>query len=356
MKVLALLFLVSFQAQANLLRVQTLSDSYGDDLDGSLYYSDESNIFHNPAELYNAYPNGIYFQEDEGGYFKKNGRTAYGLYYGRDDRDFTNIRSELGGFGNITSDRNAPVQLFFSRNSRSAAWGASLSYLNETSKASTATETENISVIKGSLGYTKRKYDIFLNYTMASGENALSTPEEYDGGLNILAGFKYRTKKWNSYFVIKKNDYEYGAPGSITEAASTKLLAGAGRKLKSRKHMFTYYYSLNFSYETSSEETSTTSADTKEYSLPLQLGIEYPLFSWLELRAGANYLFMRNSQTTGDVEAEETGGVLTGPRLGGTITYKKMTLDFLYDSGFDQGTSGNDGVDKVGQLALTVKW
>lgn len=341
---------------ADLLRVSTLSDPFSETLDGSLYYKDKSNIFHNPSELAYYNTSSLYFQEGEAGVFKRNGSTIYGVYYGREDRDFATIRDEMGGFSSISTSKNNPLQLFFSRRSRSAAWGASLSYLNESAKASSSAEEENISLIKGSLGYTKKKYDLFLNYASVSGANSLASQEEFEGGLNILAGWKFKYKSYRAFLVYKKNDFSISESGASTDTATNDILAGMGKRLNSQKLGLDYYYSFNLLYSKRTDESTSTSTETTEYALPLQLGLEYDVTSWFKLRAGANYFFLRSLETTGDVEQTETGAVINGPKLGGTFTYQNMELDFLYNSGFDQSATGNGGVEKVGEVALTVKW
>lgn len=354
---LALIFvLLSFNSQASFLRVESLGNFETNLLDGSLYYKDESNIFHNPADLYLSYQNGVYFQEDEGGYFKRNGQTFYGLYYGRDSKEFTQIRSLLGGFTAITEEKNNPIELMFSKVSGSAALGGSLSYLNETSQ--TATTETKISVIDLKLGYTKKKYQVFLNYTLSSANNGAVSAQEYNAGPILSLGYKYDHGKWNSYGFFKTRSAEFGTSDAKSDFAETTFLIGAGRRQRMRNKKLILYQSMSLFSQSSKRSPATgDEVENSSFSLPLQLGFEYKMYQWLTLRSGANYELLKSSSTkTGATETKLSGAELNGPQLGAAINFKNFEIDMLYSAGFDQTVSGNDGITNVGRVGITATW
>lgn len=358
---LALIF-VSFSFAAILgateIRVQTLGQ-LGTNV-GSLHYQDERNIFYNPAELLRLPRNTITFQEGEGGYYRstRDRRARYAFHYGRPEELFSTITTKLSSYLSLTSVNNKPMTLFIARPDRGANWGVSVNYLNAEEKSSTTVNSEYVRVAKLTLGRVTGKADYWLGfYALHEGRDASSNQEAYEGDASFDLGIRTRYGKGNQFFTVKRNAYSYGPSTSTSEFTSTEFNGGYGRSLTSRDQKLTYYWGAAFTWFASEDKTSSTTTEVTRLTVPLNFAVEYRMFPWLMWRAGAVYTAYKSETTeTSSSEAKEVVSEINGPEIGGTISHKNFHIDFKYNGGFDQGTTGSDGVNKIGEIVLSYNW
>lgn len=352
----------SLPSQAEFLKVKALSDPFQGTLGGSLYYKDIANVFHNPAEMAFVNKDLLYLRNREGGYFTRKGRSMYGAYYGHESTAFSTTKNAMAITGSQL--RNAPLKLLYSRASRSSAWGVSLDYQSQAEQRSNAGFGEDsFSGMKLAAGYSTKKYDVFFNYETFTGENGdtSTTAKSVDGGNTITAGYKFEGFGMRNYVTYSATGYDTVTTNTTETNSSNTIIVGTGKVIKKKGKPWSLNYSASVSI-TSGETTTTTSTNENSgMTIPLQIGGEYQLLSWLKVRGGGVYFLMNNSETTQTTGATTTktstaGASKWNPRLGAEISYQKFDINFFHSDGFGNNNDGTVTADRKTELSLTYNF
>jgi len=359
------LAVLSTSAFATKARLQALGQTDGR---ASFYLDDTRSVFLNPAKLnmMNNYVVTEWGDSDnttdseanahaEGGFFRKAGSIAYGLYLGNEYGTTNNDRNTLdSNFQKV--DNN--IDLFFAGD-MGVQWGARVQYAKGSDEPSGAGAIKKENDVLGlGLGVVKNNIEAYANLLLkdeSKGATASNDTFEADMGLNL--GASYGMKDMTFYVDYDKSGHEYKNAGTKSnETEKTMMTFGVAKEKEISKTAKVF---MDINYNTSKTEEKVAKTETKTKELPLTIGFETEATSWLTLRASVvqNVVIgeteVKNGATTTDANS-------TKVRAGATMTFGKLMVDGVIGTtdgtrnGAFAGTGNNDGVLATDNLMTRV--
>ncbi len=313
---------------------------------GSLYFSDNRNIFLNAAYV-NEYKDGIYLEwgsegqtdigntarpnnkadtdtapQAEGGFLKSHNNYVYGLHIGGESYITHEARQYLRlayAEGTPKAHQDNQIDGFFGGETGDVKWGANVTYSN------TKDDTNNMSQRSASLrlGAITGKFEGFANIALmnqAKMDNITATgptaKDDFEGKLGFELGGSYdlNAVKVFAYWRHAGWDQESNtAPVILTpgptgtgsvyngkaEFNTNRIRVGAGKvtALNDKANLFT---KLEYVMTKRGVETDDGDADIDDYYVPLTVGLEYDALSWLTVRGSVTQYLL--SQADNDYD------------------------------------------------------
>jgi hypothetical protein len=314
--------------------------------------------------------------EAEGGFIRKMGDSAWSMYLGRSSTTYLDlvngITAGLGDAGLNLRDghrQQNPLQLTYASKMGDINWGAGLFYVGNTYKGNTVfnenggapadfyTASKVTQNIMGVLvGANNGVWDIQLRQGITGETKSdIQSAGATFAGVGITAGSTLTVESTGSTRVSGgyKMDsmYFYGAYGmgsgeakataKIADVESTELLAGVVNS--HTKDGVEFFYGAEY-LSTMNKNKVGAGTKTEVTSVPLLVGVEAEVSSWLVLRGSLTQSLNLISQS------KSTGGSATDPaddttaRVGAGIKWGKATVDMV----LGMGSTGTFGLDDDG--------
>ena len=358
-------FLVFSPAYAFIIRLNTLGNIA--DYPGAALYKDDSTIFYNPAEVSRIQKNFIHFQESMGGVFKKsgNGRFTYGVHYGKQSPEYSDILNSLDSFVSANSSANKPVRLFWAYRAKKMSFGIGQMLAYARGKSIGRSRREYIEVARTDIGIDHDKFSLWANILEhhEGRDSSVTTQQGYDGEIGIRSGVKTQFFGLTQFMSYELKKYTKGVPfgaalpltqGINTKVKITKYIAGLGDTLRLLNNTLSIYYGYAFNYEKTEENANGYVGENTQIKIPFQVAFEYKLFSWLKLRSGAVYNIydIERDKQNKSLNVDNKSSI-SGPEIGGTLSYSIVDVDFRYIANFDQSSSG---INNLGEVGIRVSW
>ena len=312
---LAVMSTSAFATKARLLALGETETS------GSLYFSDNRNMFLNAAYV-NEYKDfmtiefggegqtGTKKDSDvqpyaEGGVFKSFGNLVGGVYFGGETATTHEARQylRLADSANPKIHQDNQIDAFIGGEA-GVKWGANLTY-SKTNDDANKMKQSSLSTRWGVIGNDFEAFAnvALLNKAEANGVGVAGT-DEFKGKLGYELGGNYNLGSDYKAFAYWRHagfDTETVSAAVITsqvppqigpaytgkaEFNTDKYRFGVGRDLalNSKARLLT---KLEYVMNSRKVETKDGDADLKDYAIPLTVGIEYDANSWLTLRGSA---------------------------------------------------------------------
>lgn len=353
------------------------------EVNGSLWYDDDYNVFFNPAYI-NDNKNYVTLSKGfEAGYFKGEFENfAYGIYLNRGGNG--NAESIYGAnfvapgdkarasfIGTATAlNTQRPIDFFIGGDTGikwgfHAAWAYNRDQLGASQPNNASSEVTN-RYWHFDLGAEVMGFEPFIGTTVLSNyQNNTAAPAS--GQLNeFTAGFRYKYEGWSPYAVFHQYR-EGGLPVGATTQVQTRMNnwgVGVGHDTKVAdgvhvlKHLGFFMSSVvddAGAVGATADGTAVTAdanKDYKDYILPLNVAIEAEALSWLTLRAGATYnLWAERKYTTTSAAQGSTTAIAnlrsslaanTTVRIGSTMKFGKLHVDSAFGNGAVAGAGGEN--------------
>lgn len=388
----------------------------GEEITGSQYINDSRNIFLNAATA-NDYKDMAIFElgddgktgnnvgtglgakgdndhtpQAEGGVLYGHGSMVYGAYFGGESSQTHEARQYLSLNDRVVHQDNQ-LDLFVAGDS-GVKWGANLTYSKNKSDTvepeAGGTDFEDIDsqtlTVRGGviMGAIEGFANVAVMNKFEGNLNAGGQEEEFTGKLGFEVGGTYnmgagkvfafwRHAKWEQESDVAASATTSAGPAYSGEAdgATDRYIVGYGREEKVSDKATMFYKVAVRMNKRKLETKDDGDAQLDDTVVPLTVGLEYDVESWLTLRGSisqniygqADYDY-DDSLITAGVNPGVTGQYAQGKRTiknstvvntGATVKFGDFSIDGLI------GTSGNDGVndalangqgDKKGVLAL----
>lgn len=310
-------------------------------------------------------------QEAEGGFVRKMGDSAWGLYLGRSSSTYAAATSSASDLLGSNADEIAAANTAFKQDNTlhftyaakmgSISWGAGLFYVGNDFKNSTA-YASNAENITG----TKKQNIMGLLFSAGNGtwdaqiRQGLTASTDITIDSNTFAGLVGATSlKLDSTSSTKLRGgylmdtmYFYGsydmnageAKVSGTKAAETSSsVMTVGVVNSHKKDGVDFFYGAS-AVITASEVKTTATTKTDSTVVPLIVGVEAEATSWMTLRGALtqNLSLLSSTKTTGGKASSVVDSTTTS--FGAGFKWGKATIDTVLGT----GTSGTFGLDDDG--------
>lgn len=276
----ALLAVVSSnEAMASKARVSSLQ--------GAIGLVDTQTVFTQPAYIhklgqyvtYEFGPTGTAAVKAEGGFMVARDSAKWGAYLGHMSENQRTLRNT-----NTFLQQENPVDFFYG----SGDWGASLSLSNSENGPN---DTKQTTVI-GRFGMVQEKQEFYVNVEAIG--SAEKTGSKFEGGPAFAAGY-LMTDGALSYSA----DVGYGMSKVETAGVSTDRKDLAIALAINHRPVAEIYYGASLGIR--NEEVGGQKIDT--LSLPIFIGIEKDMFSWMTVRGSIQQGFLLGSKKDGTATA-----------------------------------------------------
>lgn len=341
----ALAIIATNTAEASKARLLALGENL--ETAGSLYFSDNRNIFQNAAFIH-EYKDAIYMEwgaqgtefnsnytvpgannnlankldsdtnpQAEGGFLKSHGKYVYGVYVGAESYITHEARNYLRLTNSANIHQDNQIDLFFgAAESADFKWGANVTYSNTEDDASRSKQ-KSASIRLGAMG---TKWEGYANVAvMNEAETAAITVDptglptsvsfpaiagkdkfEGKGGWELGGSYDLGFAKAFGYW--RHGAWEQDVTSAIgiptppvptgavyqgkTEFDTNRVRAGLGRELElnERTTLFTKLEYVMTKREVKGKGTPAGKANIDDYYVPLTIGLEHDATSWLTLR------------------------------------------------------------------------
>lgn len=333
----ALAVLATNTAEASKARLLALGENL--ETAGSLYFSDNRNIFQNAAYIH-EYKDGIYLEwgaqgnqnsaignlnnkadtdtnpQAEGGFLKSHGKYVYGLHIGGESYITHEARSYLRLRNSEAIHQDNQIDLFFgAAESEDFKWGVNVTYSNSKDDSENAKQ-RSASIRLGAMG---KKWDGYANVAVmnkaeiAAGGTTIALPpgpitgkDKFEGQLGFELGGSYDLEMFKVFAYWRHGDWKQDVDSGIYNLAATspadvptgsiytgktefntdRVRVGLGREteLSERTTLFTKLEYVMTKREVKAKGAVKGTANIDDYYVPLTIGLEHDATSWLTLR------------------------------------------------------------------------
>lgn len=352
---------------------------------GGLWYDDDYNVFYNPAYV-NDYKNfATVSKGTEGGWFSSFADNfAYGIYMNRGGgapgTSYAGGTAFAPGLNQQTRyfaaartngiDTQRPID-FFIAGDTGVKWGLHVAWAYNRNQT-TATNPNN-----GDVEITNRYWHFDLGAEVMGFEPYVGTTlfskyqEQVTGSAKTLeqslgelnAGLRYKYEGWTPYVAYKNyregaSDFVLGSQTATSpmqkQARHSMLGFGVGHDSKVADGVHIYKHIGYWMNDVQDDAAATElGKNFREKVIPFNLAIEADATSWLVLRAGATFDFLRErvfdnttAVTTTNVgdRAQSQAGRTTF-RIGSTFKFGKLHVDSVFGTGAAATTPGTENID-----------
>lgn len=394
----ALAVLASNTAEASKARLLALGENL--ETAGSLYFSDNRNIFQNAAFIH-EYKDAVYLEwgakggqeatglgqlnnkadtdtkpQAEGGFLKSHGKFVYGLHVGAESYITHEARSYLRLRNSEALHQDNQVDAFFgAAESEDFKWGVNVTYSNTKEDAQRA-DQKSASVRLGLMG---KKWEGYANVSVmneakigatqiaatGASELAATGKDKFDGkggwelggsyDLGFAKAFGYwRHAAWEqdvdsaTFGIAGGNAVPTGAVyRGKTEFDTNRVRLGLGREteLNERTTLFSKVEYVMTKREVKAKGgTARGTANIDDYYIPVTIGLEHDATSWLVLRGSVTQYLVSQQDNSYSSALLNTPGAIS-PMVTGQYPKGKRS--------FANSTNVNAGLTlKFGDLSI----
>lgn len=340
--------------------------------------------------------------EAEGGFIRKMGDSAWSLYLGKSSTTFKELTDGVsalataGGIATTADERTAlqtgfnqanPLQLTYAGKASDIAYGVSLFHVSNTLEGFTATSgAATIGTAGGEfkqdvmgllIGANNGVWDVQLrqgltgkaeitgtaglgNITNLAGATSFKT--ESTGSTKLSGGYIMDTMYFYGGYEMSSAEVKANSTTAINRDVSSNVLTvGVVNSHKNDGVDFFYGASAIISNREIDNKTSSTKTKIDSTTVPLIVGVEADVTSWMTLRGSLTQpLSLLSSSKTKVGTGSATGksvndGTVTA--LGAGFKWGKATVDAVVTT----GTTGNFGFDGgsgniLGQASVTYNF
>lgn len=374
---------------------------------GSLYFSDNRNIFQNAAFIH-EYKDGVYLEwgaqgdasnkadtdknpQAEGGFLKSHGKYVYGLHVGAESYITHEARNYLRLANSAPIHQDNQIDLFFgAAESEDFKWGVNVTYSNTKDDAPEAKAKQRSASIR--LGAMGKKWEGYANvavmntaeagaYTLV-GADFVPGPgkDKFDGKLGYELGGSYdlgfakafgywRHGSWKQDVDTAANlgpNPTFALYQGKTEFDTNRVRLGLGREaqLSDRTTLFTKLEYVLTKREVDAKGAG--KADIDDYYVPFTIGLEHDATSWLTLRGSVTQYLVseQDNSYNNTVAAALNSGVVgqfpkgkrtmentTNVNAGLTLKFGDLAIDGVIGTSTGAGAIGDTKSEK-GVLSL----
>lgn len=373
------LIVLSPLAQATRARLLSL----GQDKNGSLFIEDERNIFLNPAFVTKV-PNQINLEagnydrvsssrppatndttndpKAEGGIVYQMPEFSLGTQVGRVSKAADLIDAQPSLTTSFYDPQNG-IDLIFGKKAK-VTWGASLHYAKSKEDSGQAANPDSeAKILSARGGILNDKYQGYLNWDIMHDSETRTTggTREFDGKLSLEAGGSYNLNsrsKVGGYILRTKNDFNNGA-GEKGDYLLTRLSGQYFYYFKNEKGMMVYGLGGLY-YEKGESDYDTATTDKKEtyLSIPVGLGFEAGMTSWLKLRGSVaqNVLIDKSDSVDGTNDRKSEGQDDTIVTLGSSLLFQNFSLDATLEGTGSAGSGKVNGNTLMANVGATYNF
>ena len=329
-------------------------------------------------------------QEAEGGFIRKMGDSAWGLYLGRSSTTYATASSAAAtalsaGGGATASDEAAALNSAFSQDNSlqltyatkmgSMSVGAGLFYVSNdfkndgdfASNAETLTATKKQDVMGFLLSASNGTWDAQLRQGL-TGKTEIknvsgSTIAGVANGSNLKLESTNSTKLSGGYLMDTMYFYgSYEMTAGTLKNNGTKLADAEGSVITAgvinshKKDGVDFFYGASAVVSNSKEKTTSPDTNVDSTVIPLIVGVEADVASWVTLRGALtqNLGLLSTTKTTGAKSSSVADSTVS--TLGAGFKWGKATVDTVIGTG-STGTFGfDDDGDNFAQASITYNF
>ena len=329
-------------------------------------------------------------QEAEGGFIRKMGDSAWGLYLGRSSTTYATASSAAAtalsaGGGATARDEAAALNSAFSQDNSlqltyatkmgSMSVGAGLFYVSNdfkndgdfASNAETLTATKKQDVMGFLLSASNGTWDAQLRQGL-TGKTEIknvsgSTIAGVANGSNLKLESTNSTKLSGGYLMDTMYFYgSYEMTAGTLKNNGTKLADAEGSVITAgvinshKKDGVDFFYGASAVVSNSKEKTTSPDTNVDSTVIPLIVGVEADVASWVTLRGALtqNLGLLSTTKTTGAKSSSVADSTVS--TLGAGFKWGKATVDTVIGTG-STGTFGfDDDGDNFAQASITYNF
>lgn len=321
--VLAAVTMMSTSAFASKARVAALNNAV-------TIADDVQEVFRNPAEMF-GFGDMLtveYGGTPEGGFFRSNGDTKYGIYFGNRSASFNNAITAantgagLTGANALLTEQN-PFELFYGSKMGDSAWAVSLKYSQAEDKVAPGRKVGTMGL---RAGYNTDAFEVYASLGLG-GKSEVTNVVTAQSDMSVRVGGEYFIGDSIAFVDVQQSSGKVTpAGGADSKASSMGWTLGYESKIRSETAHFFYGVKL------ASTETKADPAKETTMKLPLYAGVEADAASWLALRGFVQQSVLLNTAkddpgTGGAATADNSGLNDTSAGLGASLKFGKVWID-----------------------------
>lgn len=282
---------------------------------------DVQEVFRNPAEMFGfgdmltiEYRGGS--AANEGGFFRSNGDTKYGIYFGHRSVLFNAMAAGAG----ILGEQN-PFEVFYGSKMGDAAWAISFFYSNGNDKVA----KNKVNSMGLRAGYNTDAFEVYANLGLAA-KSEVDAGNVVSGDGGVTLGGEYFMGDSIVYAELSTGGVKVGPSGAEVKTTAQLITVGYETKVKGEGSHFYYGVRLENS------EQKTDPSKTTSMKLPLYAGVEADAASWLALRGYIQQSVLLNASKVdpggGAAATTDTDGLNDNAvGAGASLKFGKLSLD-----------------------------
>lgn len=321
--------------------------------------------------------------EAEGGFIRKMGDSAWSLYLGRSSTTYltsTNLVANTLGTNadeiavlNSAFNQTNPLQLTYAGKSGDIAWGAGLFYVSNkftgTETYSSGAETMDANVeqnVGGVLvGANNGVWDAqarigFVGKTelkdvsaagMAGIAAATDIELESTSSYKVSGGYRMDTMYYYGSYEATAGELKINGTKQ-SDATASEIVVGAINSMK--KEGTDFFYGASVVMTENDDDTANTNVKTT--TVPVIVGIESEINTWLTLRGALTQPISLLSSTKVKGQSSATVADATQATVGAGFKWGRATIDTVLGTG-GTGTFGlDDDGDNFAQIGMTYNF
>ncbi|MEZ4873400.1 MAG: hypothetical protein R2827_14415 [Bdellovibrionales bacterium] len=345
--------------------------SLGQDPNGSFHIEDPRNIFLNPAKIADladqvsleAGASSITSSpKAEGGIIHNHDGYTLGVHLGRagDISTVIDLAQSLTSAASSYFSPQNPIEIFWGQRSSSGrSIGASVLYANSKSEQSDGVDYPDSSgsILTVAGGIVERDWEaqgkLYLLHNSKTDTSAVAKTE-YEGSPSLSIGGAKRldqnTKVSGSLYWLKF-DFDNG---TIEGSNDTQTINGTYHKTLKSIDGTLVFASGGLTYSNTATKFDGVSSELKVnlLYLPVIVGLERPVNSWLTLRGSITQNVLLDESTTEGASKLKTSGLDdTTVSAGLSLTFDQLSVDATFE-GFDDSTAELNGDKLMANVSL----
>jgi hypothetical protein len=362
MKALLISLLLFSSTSAWATRARLLS--LGLDEDGTQIIRDNRNIFLNPAEVAKV-KEGIYGEwgdsalggvnpDAEGGLVYDLGGFKTALQLGRQTvvSDNINIANPFLG-GTLMLPQNSIDVIGGKTLNNGMAFGVGLHFANSSDETSGNVNNDEARQLSVSAGLMSDKFGAYARFDFLHASEDTVSNTEYDGDLQFsLGGFFNINEKNMIRAEIDRTSFDARNGGVTQETSATAMELAFTHYVDTGGKALVLFFDGGINWADGENSRPGLNQDISVLSLPLTIGVEAPVKSWLDFRASVRQTVILDRQ---EVAPRETANLQSTQVAGGVgIKLGDFTIDGVLRG--STGTAQIDADDILGNVAVTYNF
>lgn len=325
-------------------------------LGGSMTKADDvQDAFMNPAKIF-GFGDLLTIEyaaaDEEGGVFRSNGDTKYGVYFGHRSAGFASLVSNVNTAipaATLLGEQN-PFEIFYGQKGGDMRWAASFIYSNGEDKLA----NKKANTMGFRVGAATDVWEAYASVGLAGESKNTTTGVDVTAknDLGLTVGGQYASGDVLYYGAYDSRSGK-GSQGTAPETKFTRSQITVGAESKMKGDASHFFYGVRYNM------VNTKAGDAKDdaSNLPVYAGVEADAATWLVLRGSVSQSVLVNSNKadngTGTTTKDNTGLTDTAANLGAGFKFGKLWID----TALTAGTNGNLDSSNIGtQASLNYTW